>query len=104
MVLDAELTSVNVHDVELDGNEDFDGLVEFVENASNGLGHGLTLGVSDVDLLELVDVFTMRSNVFALSFDGGDDFGREIDMTGRIDEVNQERLDVVSAIISEATN
>jgi hypothetical protein len=51
-----ELSALDVHDVELDTSEGLDGSVEFVENAGDRLGHGLTLGVSDLNLLELVEL------------------------------------------------
>jgi len=48
-----ELTLLNVEDVVLDEHEIVDSLAELVENSEDVGSHGLTLGITDLDLLEL---------------------------------------------------
>jgi hypothetical protein len=50
-----ELSSLNVHDVVGHVGELLDGCLEFGEDLEDRVGQGLTLGVSDVDVLQLVE-------------------------------------------------
>jgi len=51
-----EVSLLDVHDVVLDGHELINGLRELVEDPKDSGGQGLTLGVTNVDLLELAEL------------------------------------------------
>jgi len=51
-----EFASLNVHDVIVNLHEVLNDDFEFVENLSEGLAHGSTLGVTDFDFLELLEL------------------------------------------------
>lgn len=58
-----KFASLNVHDVIVDLHEVLNDDFEFVENLSEGLAHGSTLGVTDFDFLELLELLDSASQV-----------------------------------------
>ena len=52
----SELLHLDVHDVVVDEHKGLDGLSEFSLNGHNGSAHGSTLGVTNLDLLQLVEL------------------------------------------------
>lgn len=51
-----ELLLLNVKNIVIDQHEIFDSLGEFIENGHNIGGHCLTAGVTDLNLLELMEL------------------------------------------------
>jgi hypothetical protein len=58
-----EFSLFNVHDVIGDSHEIFDGLVEFGENLHNRGSHIFTFGVTNFNLLQLVELLNGASQV-----------------------------------------
>jgi len=51
-----EFSAFDIHDIEFNCGESVNRCVELLEDPGNGLGHSLSLCVSDLNLLELVEL------------------------------------------------